>query len=504
MTYLTFPNIDASFAGSLMQYLGSFWNNRFGEKVKVALLVSLAVQNKLLGNLRSITANLTGDDAGASVETYVALTFDPKSVVRTGQRFFDDPSVAEIYQAPTNVQFSYNVADMQYFAMPMPTHVPRVLHSTLGRQLLGVDFFALGKWLLFRKDPAVLFPTSQMMAVVADRITYKPLTTHLLRANVPQNSKYLTRYYRGRQTPDAFRLALAAVAGLQIVHYSQKLVAMWTRGTMTVYTFQWETLRVNYAHTPLVVGQTYAADTVIGNGIQVFYDRTGAGASWWRAMNWGPGIVLDPILRRFPGVPLLNRTTVAYGAGAGSGGNQHVRIKLSDDFLAEKPYWDWVEKREAATGRYLNSVLGLASNGTAFENMVSNFESANMLNLKLGVPIEQPDLEALPGVKRVNAMDVFFTNVLNQRALVIMVGHDQIVDQPSFYNFLQREMLAGVIPIVVSRSASLGVESAANGVNISFSEGPVGLMPAGSLTLMETLVLSPASSVEWADATMPS
>jgi hypothetical protein len=101
-------------------------------------------------------------------------------------------------------------------------------------------------------------------------------------------------------------------------------------------------------------------------------------------------------------------------------------------------------------------------------------------------------------------MDVFFTNVLNQRALVIMVDHDQIVDQPSFYNFLQREMLAGVIPIVVSRSASLGVESAANGVNISFSEGPVGLMPAGSLTLMETLVLSPASSVEWADARMTS
>jgi hypothetical protein len=333
----------------------------------------------------------------------------------------------------------------------------------------------------------------------------------------------------------------------------------------TVYTFEQETLRVNYDHTPLIVGTTYTADRIIGDGVQIFYDQ-GDGKTWWRQLNWGAGISLDPILKTFSGLPLLDRDTLVYSAGSdpGSvdGSKLHARIKLTDDFYSEEPYWDWVAARETGSGYYINGLVGLpedptssvptpfgynypslpslnlltedwlsltlpatvgydygsvsasvlyfddygpivptampgessvpifSSSSNTFRLLLAQYAAANELNKAYGWPIEQPDIEALPNSKLINALDFFFEAVLQKKGMVILIDRDQIENLSSFYRFMQREMLAGVVPIVISRSSRLEIESVSVGDTIDVDSSALTIAPTTPRVLLEAVDLS--------------
>lgn len=486
-----FPNIDSGFISPLAGFIGSFWNFRFGETDKVNILLGLASQNRNLGAIRSTALNLAFDPR-AKLEKFVVIKFKSSDVLKTSALLYDGDPTATYLDDQTS-EYAYDDNNIVYYTVPSTTHIPKVVNSSVGRLLLGVDFFVARRRLYFTKDPNVLFPNGQIDAPVAEVIKFRSLYTYLFRAYVPENGQYLLQFYRGRQSPKAFQLALAAVGGLKIVHYTQKLLYVRQSSFETVYTFENEVIRVPYDHTLLIAGQTYDADTIIGDGVQIFYD-TGDNSSWWRQAGISAGFVMDPILPQFPGIPLLDRPTVAYGAGsdAGSvGGNkQHVQIKLSDNFDLEQPYWQWVAARETNSSVYLNSVLNLPDNGNAFATFVNNLAEAREFDARFNLMSEDPDVAALPGVKRVNAMDVFFANLLGKKAMIIMVKHDQIEDLQFFYQFLQREMFAGIVPIVIGQSSSLGFESAANGVNITFTDGAIDHNAVLARTLLESVVLS--------------
>lgn len=559
-----FTDTDASFAQELRPYLGSFWTSRFGAPQQVNTLLGLTTNTKLLGSFRQVTANLMGDAAGAKLEKFVEEAFDPKAVVLSGQQMYDDPDFALLYQDPTDVLLSYNLAAVKYYILPVNKFIPRLVQGPNSKLILGLDFFVVQRrWLFFRQDPRTLFPDYVLRMHLAERAVYRPTNAYLLRASVQVNEKYITQYYRSKSTPKAFQLALAAVGGIAVIHYNQRLLGKRAALDETVYVFENETIRVGYPHTPLTVGQTYQADTLIGQGVQMFYD-TGAGDSWWRAVPWGVGILLDPIMKMASGLPLLNRETVAYSAGSDAGsidGNKlHARIKLSDDFYHEQSYWDQVSDKETRSGNYFNGLLGLpddedfsevvtgynystspvlyltvedygsiedvptasadygqiTDNATAsedygqlfaeftgaastpiytslsatFAKLLEQYAAANSLNTQLGWPLEQPDLESLPNSKRVNALDAFFGATLQKKGLVIFIRRDQIPNLPEFYRFLSREMLAGVVPIVFSRTDSLEVEKMTIGSTMLVTESGLRLTPAVPLVLSEQVSLS--------------
>ena len=319
---------------------------------------------------------------------------------------------------------------------------------------------------------------------------------YLLRCRVRSDQWAITNYYRGSQSLDAFRLALAAVGGLAITHYTQRLIAMRQQGAQTIYTFEYETLRTDYPHDLLTVGQVYPYSTIIGDGIKFFRDDGQGLNDWWRQIDWKGGIWLSPLVGNIPGLWLSDSDTIVYSAGSDSGsesGNKlHARIKLGPDFYNEQPYWNRVAEAETRSGNYINNLpmAGLPedSGSNTFSNLMTRYAEANVLSPRFGWPTEQPDLESLSNRKLVNALDFYFRAVWQKRGVVITIDHTQIADLANFYRFMQREMPSGIMPLVLTYGLTLTPETMANGSTITFTDS-VNITGGGYLTLTETVVL---------------
>jgi hypothetical protein len=260
---------------------------------------------------------------------------------------------------------------------------------------------------------------------------YQSIFSYLTSVNLTENEDIVLSYYKHHQTPAYFKLVLAAIGGLQILRTSQKLIEIVVKGQTTHYIFESDTLHVDYEHEALVVGSTYPANFVIGNGVEVFYSD-GSDKAWWRQVDWRGGLSLDPLIN-IRGMNLLDKETVAYVAGqdAGSvdGSKVHARIKLGGDFEEEKRYWESVAAREKASGIYLNRLLKLSEEVDSgdptvldtFQKLVDAYEDANEINALFGNPKEAPDVEALPSSGLVNALDVYFQAVIGVRGFVVLL-----------------------------------------------------------------------------------
>ncbi len=477
-------NVNAVTRSQLGRYLGSFWNSLFQNREQVAWLLELTQKSQAGSMLQSAVDDLAGNYAAASQVAQVSVAFQAREVIATGMLLYDDPELDLSYLDQTDYAALYNFFRLSYFILPVREVVPQAIQSaSQGLLTIGVDFFVLkNSYIFFRQDPRLLFPGGAYLVVSGQRLNYADSLSYLTRVPGGENRDYVTQYLRRHQTPKALRLALAALGGLAILRQPQRLQARQQVLATTIYVFETEVLRVSYPHEPLVVGQAYPADFVIGSGVQVFQadpDRPGA---WWRQVDWRGGLSLDPLVQDFKGLALLDRETVAYVAGqdAGSvtGSRVHVRVKLSDSFFAEEPYWLYVADRETSSGFYLNSLLHLPEDaGVADPSVLDTFAklrtaitAANLVNRQLNLPPEDPDLAALPNSIRVNALDLFFQAVLGDTAFVVVFDLNQIPSPAPLFDFLSREMLIGGTPVIYAYGPDLPVENIQTGDTMAVDE----------------------------------
>jgi len=489
-----FANLQLDDTTELLAAAGSFWNKRMQPQSDVVNLLGLASCTNTFSRIGQMVDQLAG--LPGNVEQYVTLSFNTKSVFKTGTLLYGDDVSSVTYQDDVNTFLAYNRRDINYYVIPVTTHIPRTVQAGGDQLVLGLDFFVRGDYLFFRQDPRVLWPNGRFSCPLAERVTPGSPLDFLLRCRVAADRGFVTQYMRQNQSPDAFRLALCAVAGLTITHFNQELLYVRVQGDQYVYVFEQETLRADYPHTPLTVGTTYPAGTVIGNGIQFFRDDGTGTKDWWRAIDWSGGMSLATFTPQFPFLHLNDANTILYSAGsdAGStaGSRVHARIQLTNDFYAEQPYWDTVQQQETATRRYINGMpaaqLPEDTGSNTLANLIARYSAANALNKQQGWPLEQPDLQSLHNWRLVNALDFYFQSVFQKRGLIILVDHTQIADLQTFYMFLQREMLTGVIPIVLSRGLSLSGSDCTMTFtdSVNFNTGGLSTL----ITVSESVVLS--------------
>ena len=352
-------NLDIAWRGQTYRYLGSFWNQVFGQPDKVKVLMDMNLHNSLKTGWRSMIENLAGNPVLGSQVAYVVVPFMRSDVAETGMLLFDDPDATFTYpESYDEAQPAYSQYRIRYFVLPLTNIIP-VKIQALDRVLYqGVDFFIqANNWIFFRQDPREIFPSGNYCIIEGWDREYRSVVSYFTKTNAGTNDDLVVRWLREAQTPHNFKLALAAVARLGIVRSGGILRAVTHSFTDTIYTFDRETVRVSYRHVPLRPGTWCAAETIIGDVIQVFQagDKPTA---WWKQVEWQGGIILDPILPQFRGLPLRNVSTVVYPAGQelnSVGGSQvHARMVLGLNSWDEEAYWKWVGEQENRMGLYLN------------------------------------------------------------------------------------------------------------------------------------------------------
>lgn len=493
---LQLSEIEATHRTQLFKQLGSFWYSVFSDTDKVRKLVSLARKSRIYGNIESIVHNLAGVHEVANMVTFVNVGFLPSEIFETGTQLYQDAGFN--YSDDFGTGTVYGQHQINYFVLPLSRVVPITIQSRTRKLLAGIDFFIVGRFIFFRQNPQLLFPEGSYMVERGIDSNYRSFFSYFTRIYAAENEDLIIKYFRSHQTPQFYRMALAAAGGLQILRSEQKLLEIIPNGTSTVYTFDDQVLIVDYPHDQLILGKTYPKYFIIGNGIETF-QNTGDGNAWWRQVDWRGGLSLEPLLN-VRGLNLIDRETVAYNAGqdtGSSGGNKvHARVRLSDDFYAEDKYWNVVAARETATGNYLNKLIGLeeevdGGNPTIFDTfakLTDAFTAANDLNQMLGLPKENPDVGALPKTELANSLDVFFQAVLGIRSMVIVLRTDNIKYPASVFDFIRREMPAGCTPVIFAYGPDF-IEEVKFGDTIQ-TAGSVIIQAIDTLTVTETVNLA--------------
>lgn len=467
----------------LWQRLGSFWTAAFRQRAQAKTLMAAATQTAATGRQAARTASLAGRDTESRSVHYQPFSFQSERIILTGSQLYNDPDHPLVYALRhADAQQAYGVFRIPYFALPLQGVIPIVIQAKSRRLLCGTDFYIVReRWCLFRDDPRTLFPEHQFVIIFGRLIERPSWVSGLIGAHGLDSDRRLLEYLKRSPTPGAFRLALAEAGGLAITRTSGRLAHKYRLFDRMIYAFDHEVVRVDYPHTELTVGEVYPAQTIIGDGIQV-YMAGERPAAWWRQVNWRRGLSLRPILPQFGHLNLIDTDTLAYVAGQDSGSvngsKVHARIQLSPDYYAEEPYWEEVSRQETRTGQYLNWMLGLpeaydSSGLTADSGIVTvdttdvtcdhdiHYErtlahvladnaEANALNQKLKWPLEEPALGSITHTKLVNALDAFFVAVMGRSGYVVLLDFNSL--NPArlrpLFSFLGRELPAGGTPIV--------------------------------------------------------
>lgn len=465
--------IDSSLEGPLFQDMGSFWTVVFSEQDKVRVLLDAAMRNQVIDNFKKAVHNMAGNATLGSLVSHLYVPFRSANVIQAGMHLYDDPEREFTYGTVENYQAQYGNFRIQYFALPLNSVLPFIVHAPGRVLLLGVDFFVLRNLIYFRQDPRKLFPDSNYLVARGVELNYRSYLTYYTQTFAPGADDMVVKYLRTAQTPQHFKLALCGIGGMGIIRQGGVLNAITTAfdGTVT-YTFDTESVSVNYRHTPLEIGTAYPPLTVIGDLIQV-YQGSIKDTGWWRQVDWKGGFLLDPIVDGFHNLPVADRENfVAYVAGQDSGSIEgsrvHARVALSNDFARELPYWEKVASRETNSHYYFNNFLQLPEEADGgdptindtYAKLIALTEEANQLNPVLGLPPEQPDFRSLPGSKLVNPLDVFFQALLGQVAFVVIIDQLQVQRQREIFDFLGREMPTGATPIIMGIVSGIMDDSA--------------------------------------------
>lgn len=468
-------DIHPRFTSGLFGRAGSFWTSSFAEKDRALQLVELMGQNRVIQDFSRGLNRLAARPPASDVVAQRWLFFEPSEVIATGAVDLDDP----LLRLDDNQRTAtLDAKDIRYWGIPLESLLPLRIQAGYQSFTLGVDFFASAnqKWLLFRRNPAEFAPEGRLLVSAGRRLGQPSWWSYLLQVEVSDTAlPHVIDYVRNHQTPAQFERALAAVAGLTLLPAKGELRHISTNGSRTTYLFDRFTLKVGYKHTLLEVGKTYPKHFIVGDGVKVHQANPNKpGTDWWKAVQWGPGMVLDPIIRD-PKLKLLNSLVPAYATGSyGSGvlvGRMHVRFQLSGDFWSEAHYWQEVGAREELTGQYLNEFVGLESDdGTDYRRLLAATEAANQINTILRLPREEPAVGSLPNIKLVNPLDLLFQTVLGVKAYVVELRPHHCPNSKALRAFLKRYLPLTGTPIVFEHAPDLPVETLGGSDTMRFHE----------------------------------
>ncbi len=476
-------NIEAVRRSQIYRLLGSFWTSVFKDRDQVRTLVDMAFRNRVEGDFQAQVANIAGDVGKASLVTYLEVPFRAVDVFQTGMFVFNDPDLDREYGTSFDAEIIYNSFRIRYYVLPLSAIIPLRIQTKERALILGTDFFISGgQWLMFREDPRVIFPTGNYLVIKGWNNQYRSAVSYLTKTETPGNDDIIVQWMRRFQTPQYFKLALAAVGRLGIIRKGGELksVSRNAEGLVT-YAFEDETVRVSYEHEQLIPGQVYSPNTVIGDVIQVLQAGSRHEA-WWRQFDWRGGLSLDPLLPGFHGLALRDVPTIAYNAGqeknSANGSKVHARVVLSDDFDSESKYWEFVESRERQLNQYINQVIGLgeetdggdATVNDTYAKLVASTSEANAFNVRMGWPKEQPAFASLPQSVETNALDAFFQILLSQVSLVVGIDIARLPNPKAVYSFLNRELPAGATNIIFGYMSSMPTDRVQFGRNITVKD----------------------------------
>lgn len=447
----------------LRSQAGSFWTDLLADREQARRLADLANQNRLAENFLKGLNQLAGCPGSQLVHNQW-LAFDPETTISASSVDLDDPLLRLDDDQRSH---TLSAKDIRYYGIPLAEILPLRIQSAWNELTLGADFFASTnrKWLLFRQPIQQLFPDARVMTTVGLQLRGGSWLNYLLRADVPEGKRdAVVRYVRTHQTPDQFERALAAVAGLAVLERGGELRHAVTSNGVTTYLFPLELVTVDYPHTALTVGATYLPGQIVGSGVRVYQapaDRKEI--SWWRAVSWGGGMILDPIMRRSH-LKLEDRMVNAYVTHADDAGiradRSHVRFQLADDFHTETAYWQDVARRETESGQFINTWLNLEpGTGLAYQTLITETARANEINLRTNRPLENPEVNSLPETKLVNPLDFFFQTVLGLKAYVVDIRAHECPRPAALYAFLKLHLPMTGTPIILDHCQDLPVET---------------------------------------------
>lgn len=470
-----------NWVSQVFRRLGSFWYSLFTSAKQVRILIKLNGQTSATGQFKSLLNNLAGFYDQARYVEHQFLEFKSDQVIETGMQTYDTFTKSHTFQTEQDSETAYGLYRIHYFALPLGRVIPVTIQSATGKLILGTNFFIqAGSYIYFRDDPRLLFPDHKIVIPLGIKRDLKALNTFFARNNITEDDTYLLTFLKRYQTPSYFLLAAASVGGLKILNAEQRLLSATPTLKSTTYVFENQTLRVDYFHEPLVVGQVYPKHTIIGDGIKVLQSDQTARA-WWREVDWRGGLSLDPF-SQVKGLHLRDEETIAYSAGSDedsvAGSKLHAQVKLGDDFWKEKVYWDKVVARETSQGVYFNGMINLPEDAAepdsasmdTYEQLLELTEQANVINQLIGADPEDPDVRSIANSQLVNALDVFFQSVFSSRGFVILVDQNKVPRAKAVFNFIHQEMLAGCVPIVFSYGPDLPIETISLNGNMAIDE----------------------------------
>jgi len=480
--------VEATHKSLVFQGLGSFWTSVFRDKAQVRRLLDLVWQTSTLSDFNAATGHRAGDYQLSRIRSGI-IRFAPEEVLTADQVSYDEPEAGS-YGTTADYRRVFDGA-RNWHGVPWRDLLPLAVQGRSGRLGVGQDFWVHpGGWVFFRDDPAVEFPDGVIAVLEGLAPAGSTAAAWLAEANGRDQQALVTKYLRCHQTPGAFRLALAAVAGLTVLETRQRLLAVFPTRRGQRYVFEQSTRLADYPHTPLTVGQDYAAGTIIGDGVQVVHDD-GTARAWWRSVNWRGGISLDPLLTA-RGLRALDRDVSAYSAGSDTGSSAgsklHARVPLSADFWQDHAYWSAVAKRETADGQYLNRLVGLPeADGTdqvgSLAALLVAATDAEQVSRVLNLPLEQPNIDALHNTRLINAIDLLFQAVLGRRGLVVVLDQGKVPYPQAALEFIREHLPAGCVPVVLSHPADLPVERITVGDNLGVTESvTIGVLVPRSAT----------------------
>lgn len=454
--------IPAAQRSQLYHRIGSFWLDLFGDQDQIRTIIDATTRTPFGDTVRFLADMLSGQIDEGKVRRYVEVPFRKQSVFESGRLLYDDPDEEQTFLDVSDYVSVYGTNQIRYYVVPLSSILPYQIQAGDEALVLGVDFFVHTDWIYFRRDPRTLFEGGYYLVTAGLDLSRRTYMTQFTGVRAGNQEKWVVDFLRRSQTPNAYMLAMAAVAGLGIVEFGgavQNVTELPSGGA--IYIFPSERVVADYAHERLTVGTVVKPRSVIGDAIRMI-QKDDSGNAWWRQIDWHGGMVLDPLIPGFHGLKLVDKDTIAYCAGQDdgsvAGSKVHARLILTENFFNEKPYWDYVSSLETRSGHYLNGLLGLPEEidggdpavADTFQKLLDANAAANVLNAELGLPQEQPTPAALPNTQVVNALDTFFRAVFDESAFVLAIQQGQIPHVDQLFDFIARERLVGMTPIIIS------------------------------------------------------
>ena len=440
---------DSFNQNTVLKRAGSFWLNYLKDKKQARALAAACNKTKLFNYLENALNQLVSQPGGYLKDFFIEYKFE--NVIFTQDAKYDEDSLIyfsneeiinfldtvnktqespAIYnQGSSGIGFFIinkkdlifkNIEDKGLEKKHLEFNPISIQSPIKGELTVNNDFFETKDFLLFVENPNDLFKNGKFLVSLA-KVNFPSVYRFPLRAEdlkKIESNKYFTAFSRFQQSLDKFRLAFCAYCGVGVVDQTSELLAkVINKDDSITYVFDRQIIKIDYDHTHLIVGQTYNKDHIIGESVEVYYDKGKEG--WWRKIDWKDGLCLNTIsdlaegmntpVKTFKNLRIPNKSQNVEIDG------NHLRIELVGKIEDQDAYWNYVKTQELAQNKYLlNSIEG--------------------------------DVGA-----KENPLDVFFNVVLKHKCFVVVIDEDKTPYAKKGVEFIRREVSIGATAIILYR-----------------------------------------------------